>query len=115
MMQFHGKINLPEHMKVLTSCPFCGASMEKLDIRLLKEMHDRELVHVHCEACLGSIIALLLMTGPGIASIGLVTDLSFDDMVKSVEEREVSLDDVLGMHELLKSPRFLKKLQVNCN
>lgn len=110
MLEFHGKYSLPQGMKILNHCPFCGASAEEMDIKLLKKMMDREIIHVHCAACRGSIIALLMTSGPGVASIGLVTDLSFDDMVKFINNREISLDDVLGMHELLKSPHCLRKM-----
>ncbi|MBU1921930.1 hypothetical protein KKD84_01750 [Patescibacteria group bacterium] len=110
MMDFQGKFSLPENLKILTKCPFCSANMEKLDVRLLQDMDDRQMVHIHCAACLGSMIALFLLAGPGIASIGLVTDLSFDDVVKFNKNDKIGLDDVLKTHEFLKSPRFLRRI-----
>jgi len=110
MINFDSQFSLPENLKIISRCPLCGSSGKKLEARLLGEGIDRQVVHLHCAECLGSVIALFMMSGLGITSYGLVTDLSFEDVVKFDRSEEVSLDDVIRTHENLKSSHFLRKI-----
>jgi hypothetical protein len=110
MMNFQGKFSFQENSRLIAQCPICNAPVEKLDIRLIRETEGRQMVHIHCCDCLGSMVALLFHSGPGLASVGLVTDLSFGDLLKFTEEKEIGPDDVLEAHELLRTERFLGKL-----
>jgi len=110
MFNFEGDFSLPEGRKVINQCPLCGSSGSQLEARLLVETGERQTVFIHCRACLGSIIAFFSIAGPGLTSYGLVTDLSFNDVLKFKERSAIELDDVIYAHENLKSPHFLAKI-----
>ena len=110
MFDFDGQFSLPENLKIINHCPLCNSSTKKLEARLLNESADRQTVYLHCAECSGSIIAHFMMSGAGITSYGLVTDLSFDDVVKFKKQVPVELDDVIRTHENLKSAHFLGKI-----
>lgn len=93
--------------KLLSVCPHCRAKYEQLDTAIITESKDAELVHVKCRSCQGSLVALLFSTGPLISSIGLVTDLSQEDVVRFQQAKEVSEDDLLACHEWLRQPRVV--------
>ena len=96
--------------KLLSACPHCQAKFEQLDTAIITESKDAELVHVKCRSCQGSLVALLFSTGPLISSIGLVTDLSQEDVVRFQQANEVSEDDLLAYHEWLRQPRVVADL-----
>jgi len=107
MFNLDGQFSLPENQKIINRCPLCNGSAKKLESRLLDDSGERQTVHLHCRECNGSIIALFLASSLGITSYGLVTDLSFDDVVKFKESGQIKLDDVIRTHENLKSAHFL--------
>jgi hypothetical protein len=111
MLDFDGKFSLPENLKIINHCPLCSCSTTKLEARLLGETADRQTVYLHCAECGGSIIAHFMVSGAGITSYGLVTDLSFDDLVKFKKHDPLELDDVIRVHESLKSSHFLGKIR----
>jgi hypothetical protein len=91
--------------KLLSVCPHCRAKYEQLDSVVITESKDAELVHVKCRSCQGSLVALLFSTGPLISSIGLVTDLSQEDVVRFQQAKELSEEDLLACHEWLRQPQ----------
>ena len=70
------------------------------------------MVYVTCGECESSIIAIVAMSGLGIVSLGLVTDMTEEDTKKMMEEQEISGNDMLNLYELFKtkSDSALKKL-----
>lgn len=111
MFNFDGQFSLPESQRIINRCPLCGGSASRLEARLLGQTPERQTVHVHCHECAGSIIAYFMMSGMGMTSYGLVTDLSFDDFIKFNHGSSIELDDVIRAHENLKSPYFLGKIK----
>jgi len=107
MFNIDGQFSLPENQKILTRCPLCNGPAKKLESRLLDDSGERQTVHLHCRECNGSIIALFMASSIGVTSYGLVTDLSFEDVVKFKQSVAIELDDVIRAHENLRSPHFL--------
>ncbi|MDD4995331.1 MAG: hypothetical protein PHW53_02625 [Patescibacteria group bacterium] len=110
MFNFNSQFSLPENLKIMGNCPLCGSSTQKLEARVLRETTENQLVHLHCAACLGSVIALFMASGVGVASYGLITDLSYDDVLKFRNSDELTLDHVIRAHEEVDSPQFLAKI-----
>ena len=46
----------------------------------------------------------------GVSSVGLVTDLTYDDVLKFRASRRISVDDVLSVHEELEIGSLLTLL-----
>ena len=102
-----------EGLRILSACPLCETHYNPLEARVLEANEDRHLVHIRCQKCSNAILALLTISRSGVSSVGLVTDLTYDDVVKFKESDEVSVDDVLDTHEALvrDGTRWLKRLQ----
>jgi hypothetical protein len=111
MIDFDNQFSLPEDIKIIERCPLCSSSKKKLKARTLRENIDRQIVHIHCQECLGSIIAIFMVSGMGITSYGLVTDLSYDDVQKFNHLNEIDLDDVIRAYENLKMDHFLARIR----
>ena len=81
-----------------------------MEARVLGEDGETHLLHVRCKSCANAILALVLVTKAGVSSVGLVTDLSYEDVVKFQSQGKVSIDDVLGVHQMMESPELLKEM-----
>ena len=89
---------------MISYCPLCEASYNPMEARILDEKEDGHLLHIRCKKCWNSILALVMVSNVGVSSVGLVTDLIFEDVQKfRMATSEVSLDDVLEIHEVLEN------------
>lgn len=89
-------------LKLISVCPMCDTNYNPHEAQLVGEAEDSHFLHITCQKCHHSIIALVLVSQGGISSVGLVTDLSFEDVLKFRKAEAVSVDDVLDLHTLLK-------------
>ncbi|MFC1687530.1 hypothetical protein ACFL0L_03035 [Patescibacteria group bacterium] len=71
------------------------------DAKVLEESEDTHLMHVVCRRCSSSILVLMLTGDLGISSVGMVTDLTSEDVLKFKNAEEIGSDDVLLLHEHL--------------
>ncbi len=96
---FRGTIRLISH------CPLCHAFYQPTAAKLVAEHEDRHLVHLECGSCGGAIIAVVIANTLGIQSVGLVTDLSRDDLLRLQSGTAVGPNDVIDLHEYLDQNR----------
>lgn len=96
----------------VSRCPFCSAEYDLDGAKVIGEEDESTMVYVTCGECESSIIAIVAMSGLGIVSLGLVTDMTEEDTKKMMEEQEISGNDMLNLYELFKtkSDSALKKL-----
>lgn len=72
-----------------------------MEARVIDEQGERHLMHIRCKKCAHAIIALVLTTGVGMSSMGILTDLTFDDVLRFRTVPPVTTDDVIALHEML--------------
>jgi len=84
-----------------------------MEARVIDERDGRHLMHIRCKKCAHSILALVLTSGMGVSSMGLLTDLTFDDVVQFRKAQPITVDDVIALHHLLdkKEAEVLGKLR----
>lgn len=101
----------PDEVKLISACPLCQASYDPLQARLLGEKEENRLLHIECANCGNALLALVLVSGSDVSSVGLITDLSADDVVRFRASDPVSADHVLAAHALLSdSATFFSRL-----
>lgn len=88
-------------LRLISYCPLCEASYNPLRARVLDERDEAHLVHIQCSQCGSSIVALIMSSALGITSVGLVTDLTGDDVLRFKDESPLDADEVLQVYELL--------------
>lgn len=96
--------NIFERMRVMQSCPMCNTEYKNGGVRVAQEDGGASLVHVSCSNCCGSLMAIVVESGVGVSSVGMITDMSYDDLVRFHNEAPVSADDCLHLHTLLNQP-----------
>jgi len=100
-----------ENLRVISSCPICNARYHSAELKILEERNEAKLVYIQCRKCRSSVLAVVLANQLGVSSVGLVTDLSGEDVLKFRRQPVVSGDDVLDLHLALDQPNFLKRLE----
>ncbi|MDD5567258.1 MAG: hypothetical protein PHH01_03630 [Patescibacteria group bacterium] len=103
-----------ESIRLVSYCPLCNAQYNPLSAKILEERDDAHLIHIQCRKCGSSIVALVLASGVGISSVGLITDLSGDDALRFKNNPTISSDDVLQLYDFLqKDFDIIKHLSLN--
>lgn len=96
-----------EGVKLISYCPLCETSYSPQAAQVLGEKEDSHLLHIQCGQCSNAIIALVMISSAGISSVGLVTDLIFDEVDRFKETEPVTTDDVIEMHDMLQDESLL--------
>lgn len=95
--------NFPEGVNLITVCPSCNTKYNPVQAKVLEENGNAHLLFISCKNCGSGVVALITSGGMGVTSMGLITDLSAEDILKFKESEFVSSSDVLKMHKLLES------------
>ena len=92
---------LDENMNLVTRCPFCSSEYDLDGAQVIGEENEATMVYITCSDCESSIVAIVAMSGLGIVSLGLVTDMTADDTKHFMGEKEITGDELLAIYELL--------------
>ncbi len=80
---------------------YCKAEATALNRRLLKQDNKAQLIHVTCNKCNGSLLAVILNNGTIIQSVGLKTDLNHIEAKQHFIKEYIDSDEIISIHELL--------------
>lgn len=94
---------LDEGMKLVAYCPVCDTRFNPMEAHVLAKEGETHLVHVRCRKCMHSILALVLINQVGASSVGLLTDLSYEDVIKLRTGDALKIDDVIDTHQWIET------------
>ena len=87
-----------EGVRLISYCPLCHTNFNPFKIKVLEEKGDSHLLHTECPCCHSSVVILVLASELGISSVGLVTDLTGDEVIKFKNFDAITSDDVIEIH-----------------
>lgn len=90
-----------DNLRLISYCPLCNAHYNPKEARMLDEKNGAHLIHVNCKQCGSAIVAVIITGGIGVSSVGLITDLSAEDVLKFRNGRTLAVNDVLAAYESL--------------
>ena len=93
-------------LKFISRCPVCSEVYPPETARLFAEREGASLIHLTCTGCQGYFMAMILNLGSGLSSVGMVTDLSFDDVGKIYRTEPLTLDEVLSAQEQIEANKL---------
>ena len=97
-----------ESLKVISSyCPVCHSRYNPIEAKILEEKAGAHLIHIRCRHCQVAILALVLVNNLGVSSLGLVTDLTSEEVLKFRSFSPLTCDDVIATHQILASKKVL--------
>ena len=95
-------------------CDKCGKAYEDNELEILQQNEYSTIIHFECKNCKARNIATFLQPLGITSRIPVTTDLSVGELTAFVSKNALSYDEVLDVHELLKSSNILiKDLQSN--
>ncbi|MFC1721424.1 hypothetical protein ACFL0Z_00740 [Patescibacteria group bacterium] len=100
MMQLPAQPNDSE-VKLVSACPLCRKQYKLDEAYIVDEQQGAYLLHTECKNCGSSIVATLVAGRHAVSSMGLVTDLTSEDVSKFMESETVTCDDVIDCHAWL--------------
>lgn len=87
--------------QLVSYCPLCDVSFYPEAVVVISEDRKIQLLHATCNHCLSSVVILLLNNEWGVSSVGLVTDLTGEDVARFKDSASVSCNDVINLHTLV--------------
>jgi len=94
--------------KMIKRCPTCTEDYKEKHIKVIEQHIDSAVMHITCQGCKQSVIAVLGETNMGVGLVGLVTDLTLEDTTRFHRREPFSQDDLLEFVESLHSKKFTK-------
>ena len=99
-----------DEVKLIAYCPFCEADLNPVKAKVIEDKDDSQLVHIQCNKCQGYILALITRTISGLTSVGLITDLTYDDVFQFKNKKELQSDEVINIHNIFSNPKVIKTI-----
>ncbi len=99
-----------ENLRLISYCPLCNAHYNPVEAKILEQKDGAHLIHVECGACRSSIVAVVITGGIGVSSVGLITDLTGQDVMRFKNSEALAEDDVIAAYEALRGPVDLAEL-----
>ncbi len=99
-------------LKLVSYCPVCETRYNPMEAQMLGNDGETHLLHVRCQSCHNSVLALVLVNQVGASSVGLLTDLSHEDVMRFKDNGVVSVNDVIDLHAFLEHDQFHKQFAV---
>ena len=92
-----------DNLKLISYCPLCNTHYNPNEAKVLEQREGAHLIHVQCGSCYSSIVAVIITGGIGVSSVGLITDLTGEDVIKFKDSEPVCEDDVIEAYEVLQN------------
>lgn len=93
-------------IRLVSYCPVCDMRSKSMHARTLATMGETKLMHIQCHKCQNTFLAYVLVNQVGASSVGILTDLHYEDVMRFQSNKSVSVNDVIAAHEQLAQGAF---------
>lgn len=90
-----------EALKFIGHCPICNQKYEESKAKLFAKQDSANLIHITCGKCASNFIAMVVMMKQGLSSIGMLTDLNFDDAKLLYKTAPLTVDEIISGHQFI--------------
>lgn len=89
-------------------CPLCDHRYDLIRAQMCNQRDDAQLWHLMCTHCRHAAMFVVVFTDGGINSVGVITDLTSEEVKKFQSQSSISSDDCLVLHEVMeKNPTHI--------
>lgn len=88
-----------EALKFIGQCPICNERYQDNRAKLFAKRDGANLIHLTCNKCSSNFITMIVMLGQGISSVGMVTDLNYEDALKLYKSAPLTADEVINGYQ----------------
>lgn len=96
-----------EALKFIGHCPLCDARYATEKAQAFLKQDTLNLIHLTCAECKSGFIAMVIVMGQGLSSVGMVTDLTCADAKRLFKTETITIDEVIEGHKFINSNSFL--------
>ncbi len=91
-------------VETVMHCPSCGVKFPQDGANIIGRKNNSLLIHFSCEKCQGASLALVAKNeiSGNLITMGMLTDLDYEEAVKIMQEKPITIDEVLDIYEELK-------------
>lgn len=101
---FTANSNRPmDGLKLVSRCPVCQTEHNPMETSILNELEGSHLLYIKCRKCGSGVVASVTPNALGMASLGVVTDLTAAEIKEAANWGQVNEDDVLSAISYLKA------------
>jgi hypothetical protein len=102
-----------ERLKQIASCPACQTSFEFLTTQVVETYSEAQLVHITCSKCRHALLAVIASLPDSTQTVGLVTDLTYEDVLRFSQAESISIKDVMDVHDYFGTKEWVKSFMKN--
>lgn len=102
-----------EALKFINRCPICSDTYETDKAQLFAANENASLIHITCSKCESYFVAMIVMIGHGLSSVGMVTDLNFNDIRQLYKAEPITTDEMIQGYQTMNNKHFLQTLILN--
>jgi uncharacterized Zn finger protein len=88
-----------EELRIITACPMCMAAYHPLASRVIAQRGEHHLLYLECRQCGSAVVAFITADAGGVDSIGMLTDLTSDELLEIGHLPTITADDALDLHQ----------------
>ncbi len=88
--------------QIVSRCPHCNQGYRIEEAQEIEVTDDSTTVYAECSRCRSSIIAVVAMSGLGVVSLGMVTDMNREDIYRFRASGPISSNELLEIIQSLK-------------
>ncbi len=92
---------LQKTLNLIDKCPICNTSYGKSTKKMSISDNNTHLVHVTCHKCQSYFLAVVLEVAKGTSTVGMITDLNFEDLQRIYKLDYISLNEAIEGSEFL--------------
>lgn len=93
-----------QEFKYIGSCPVCSNSFQARNASIISKKDGISNVYAQCGTCKSSVSLYVIKSVMGyITTIGTLTDMAKEDMLRYHELKPITADDVLELHTILEN------------
>jgi len=100
-----------EALKFIGKCPLCGTAYNVATAKLFAKKEGASLAHLTCTKCKSAFMAIIMTFGQGMSTVGMVTDLNFEDAQRMYGGHPLTVDEVIEGYQFLQKEDFLNYLK----
>lgn len=102
-------------LKFISNCPICKSEYKPEAIKLLQDgytgshelaQEQSKFVHFTCHNCHTNFMAMIIMVSKGISTVGMITDLNFEDAQKLQTMSPLTIDELIEARQFINSKHF---------
>ncbi len=99
-----------EVLKFINRCPVCSENYLPEKAKVFAKNETARLVHITCVKCQSYFVTMILTMGQGLSSVGMVTDLNYDDIRRLNKLPAISTNEAIESYTLIQEEKFARSL-----